>query len=138
MAIAHSPGCKIYLLGFGLFSTLESDYIQCHKYNVSGTPPANKAIQIFSCTANPSICTIYKGRSQKGSSLSDQEKVSSEETVVVSSSLLYCDSSIFRSSAFFLIFGIAMPLFDAYASGHREAITVTKYGIQCYTVSFPL
>jgi len=43
MAIVHLPGCKICLIAFCLFSALECDYIQWHKFNRSGTAPANKA-----------------------------------------------------------------------------------------------
>lgn len=114
MAIVHLPGCKICIIAFCLFSTLESDYIQWHKFNMSGTPPANKATQICSCTVDSSICTIYKGRSGKGSSLTDQEKVLSEEKAVVSSSLPH------------------MSLFEVYnASWQREAITVVNSGVYC-------
>ncbi|KAF4803992.1 hypothetical protein TURU_011435 [Turdus rufiventris] len=43
---------------------LESDYIQWHKFNVSGTAAANEATLISSCPIGSGICTIYKGRPQ--------------------------------------------------------------------------
>lgn len=95
MVVVQLPGCKICLIAFSLFSALESDYIQWHKFNVSGTPAANKATWISSCPIGSGICTIYKGRSGKGRLLADQGKLLSEEKAVVSSSLPHCGSSTF-------------------------------------------
>lgn len=93
-----SPTC---LIAFPLLLALESDYIQWHKFNVSGTAAANKAIS--SCPIGSGICTIYKGRSGKGRLLADGEKLLSEEKAVVSSSLSHCASSTFGFSGLSLI-----------------------------------
>lgn len=109
IVIVHLPGRKICLIAFPLFSALESDYIQWHKFNVSGTAAANKATQISSCPVGSGICTIYKGRSGKGRLLADQEKILSEEKAVVSSSLPHRGSSTFGFSGLSLILRSAMP-----------------------------
>lgn len=128
MVVVHLPCCKICLIAFPLFSTLGSDYIQWHKFNVSGTPAANKATRISSCPIGSGICTIYKGRSGKGRVLADQEKLLSEEKAVVSSCLPHWGSSTFRSSAFSLILRSALPLPGVCnASWRGEAFPVIKF-----------
>lgn len=109
MVIVCLPCCKICLIAFPLFSALESDYIQWHKFNVSGTAAAHKATQISSCPIGSGICTIYKGRSGKGRLLADQEKLLSEEKAVVSFSLPHCGSSTFGFSGLSLILRSAIP-----------------------------
>lgn len=136
MVVVHLPGCKICLIAFPLFSTLESDYIQWHKFNVSGTPPANKATRISSCSIGSGICTIYKGRSGKGRVLADQEKLLSEEKAVVSSSLPHRGSSTSSFSGLSVVFRSGLPLPGVCnASWHREAFTVTNFWVDIVTLS---
>lgn len=101
-----SPTC---LIAFPLLPALESDYIQWHKFNVSGTAAANKATLISSCPIGSGICAIYKGRSGKGRLLADGEKLLSEEKALVSSSLPHCATSTFSFSGLSLIPRSAMP-----------------------------
>lgn len=125
MVIVQLPGCKIRLIAFPLFSALESDYIQWHKFDVSGTPAANKATRISSCPIASGICTIYKGRSGKGRFPPDQEKLLSEEKAVVSSSLPHCGSSTFDFSG---LSPMLRPLPGVCnASWHGEAFPVINF-----------
>lgn len=141
IVVVHLPGCKICLIAFPLFSALKSDYIQWHKFNVSGTAAANKATQISSCPIGSGICTIYKGRSGKGRLLADQEKLLLEEKAMVSSSLLHCGSSTFGFSGLSLILRNVMPLpgvCNAFSKGIWRSLSCNKLLRIYYSiVSFP-